>query len=278
MSCFQAINTVGGKDLILHHMTVHYEALAHILPSIDTHEPTSRAVNRQLQPRNRSTTLPLGYKRAKHIKDLSEKTMDTVKRIKEQRVGVTLKRHYRKRIKDAHGDPARQMCPSDKSRMQEHTKMLKKMAHVITNLNTQSIHYRKKNQFDPIAYPVTLFRRDTKHQARIVPCLSSTSQSLGQLVKFTDFETRFHLKKSSRKRSRSRGKQGRCCRNPYQYGDSAPGSSRMNSLKPCKLVFSRKPQTRDHGSQTYRRMLGQPSRNQDLQVRALLRRERKFKA
>ena len=277
MSCFQAINTVGGKNLILHHMTVHYEALAHILPQIDTHEPASRAVNKK-QPSNKITTLPLGYKRAKQIKDLSTKTMDAVKRIKEQRIGVAFKRHYRKCSKAAHADPAHKdkdkikIRPSDKSMMREHKKMLKKMAHVITNLNDGlSIHYRKKNQFDPIAYPVTLFRRDTKHQTRTVPCLSSSSQSLGQLVKFTDFETRILLKKSARKRSRSRGKQVRCCRN-----NSAPGSSRLNSLKPYKLVFSREAQNHDRGSQTYRRMLGQPSH--DLQVRTRLRRERKFKS
>ena len=179
MSVFRATNTVGGKDLVLRQMTLHYEALSAIRPQIDTQEPVTRAIHQHL-------------KRARKPKDLPSKTWMTVRRINSMR--------FDKESEATKSMSKQRVRGQDEYEMKEHQKMLHKISNVISRLDHQSIHDRKKNPFDPIAFPVTLFRRNSRTHS-IIPCLSGTIESLGILTRRRDIETRNSLRRCYSRRT-----------------------------------------------------------------------------
>eukprot|EP01084_Bolivina_argentea_P118181 209738_1 len=249
-------NTVGGKNVVLRQMNQHYQALADMKPHIDTNEPATRIRYNKLKspPRKKqkhnkkkkSLNSPLGYKKAAKPKDILTKTVNAVKRIRKEE--TTFNKPSKTSTDLSEKFIARRMR-KNKREMKEHQRTLDKISNTISNLDKQSIHDRKHNRFDPIAYPVTLLRRDLQGH-NPMPCLSDSSKNLGRLKCYTDFETRENLRKKYANQKPSFQLQRSCIR----YGNTAPISSRKHSCPNTPL----RPQSARLNSNNTRKRIKRP--------------------
>ena len=223
-------NTVGGKNVVLKRMTQHYQALADMKPSIDTTEPITRVrLNKikqsplkQRRKSNKAISSPLGYKRASKPKDILTKTKSAIQRIRSES-GTFQQTNS---VSDLPQKLVERRMRREHRERKEHQRTLDKISDTIRHLDHQSIHDRKYNRFDPIAYPVTLLRRDSMNHTPM-PCLSDSSKNLGRLQCVTDTETRATL---SRQFSNRNGAERKV---RALNAMTAPLSSRRHRAKSC---------------------------------------------
>ena len=221
-------NTVGGKNVVLRQMTQHYQALADMKPQIDTTEPITRVRHnkvkqspmRRRRRSNKAINSPLGYKRAPKPKDILTKTKTAVHRIRTG-AGTLNQTHSGSDLREKLVE--RRIRREHRER-KEHQKTLDKISNAILDLDHQSVHDRKYNRFDPIAYPVTLLRRDSAHNTPM-PCLSDSSKNLGRLTCVTDTATRDTL---SRQYSHRHSAESKIRALNAMHGPTAPLSSRRH--------------------------------------------------
>lgn len=155
-------NTFGGKEYVVQQMTKHYQALANMKSHVDTSSPVTRTKHQNLlcspHKKNKhnlkSPNKPLPYKKADKPKDWLSKTKAEIKRIKNSSSSKNIQQQINLSEKFIE-----RRLRKEKREMKEHQKRLDKISAAIYDLEHQSLHDRKRNQFDPIANPVVLFRR-----------------------------------------------------------------------------------------------------------------------
>lgn len=141
-------NNLGGKNAIRRQLLEHHNAIVHAKPAIDSRTKPPAHVDAKVDPK----------KKLNKVKE----PFTTTEVYHSFRKVAEIKSGYIDASKPATYDLKKNALPMKKKKNdfinQEHERNLKSQYKRVSNVG-KSMAERKKNEFDPIAHPVTFFRR-----------------------------------------------------------------------------------------------------------------------